>query len=73
LARHEILRYEERLIAQPVFDKEMNPVGYLHQNDIVIVVGDEDRAMIQVMLLDGRRVWTRFVQNRLIRMVGGAL
>lgn len=68
LQRHEVLKYEEPLIKQPVYDSSMKQIGVIKDNDLVIVIGDETNPMIKVMLLNGTRGWTRYVEERLLSM-----
>jgi hypothetical protein len=69
LQNREVLKYENLTFQMKVFDRDMkNVVGKISNGDLVIVVGDEDKPFVKVMLPSCLRGWVRFDGTSLLRM-----
>lgn len=65
--RREILKYSDPLLIQPVYGDGMKLVGHINDDDLVIVVGDENKPFIKVMLPSGKIGWT-YATYRLVSL-----
>lgn len=64
----EVLKYEECLISQPVYNDAWEAVGYMRNDDLIIVVQDQTTEVLKVMLPNGKSGWVRCVSHRLLRL-----
>lgn len=69
MQHNELLKYEDATFCQEVLHPETNqPIGFLENGDILIIVKDIGGPFLHIMMPNGRVGWTKYVPWRMLKL-----